>query len=478
MTPHIPLMAWEPDGDPTRPGVIVAVENLLPTARSYAPEFALDTSTWTTGVVPGGEVCGAALVSYGLYTDLAHVATSSNIYSLWGGTLNLVSRASPAYSAASPDAPWRFASIKDRTLAIQYNNTLQISDSTPFGGVLRDAAGAPKGATMAVQRGFVIVGSYTAPGDPTIADGWICSASEDPEDWTPDIATECAVGQLTATPGVLLRLIPWRDYVIAFKERGVYRGTYVGAARNTWDWPVVSTDVGLIGHDAVCEAEGVMYWMGQTGFYRWAGGAIERIGNAPFEWITRTVFSGPYSRVAVQAAWDSVRRVVRWLFPAAGRIAHSYMIAFHVDSQRWGASFIPAQWMLKATNDFIPDVASGDTSLRFRSVAYFDLNGVFVSHRGAPMASSFTTGDIGDDDDGFAMMRARARMLSAPTTSSVTHYHRMNLEDALTTGATAARVDGKYDVSHSARWHRLKFAQTGRYEATGFRVETPRSGKR
>ena len=114
-------------------------------------------------------------------------------------------------------------------------------------------------------------------------DGWWCSALEDYTDWTPDVATQCTQGRLLQTPGGIIRLIAFGNYIIAFKNNSMLRGTYIGAPL-VWRWDVISTSVGLVGHDAVCDAEGVLYWLAEDGFSRFAGGAPQKIASAPWRW--------------------------------------------------------------------------------------------------------------------------------------------------------------------------------------------------
>ena len=52
MTPNQPLIQWAPDADPTQPGVIVDAEQLLPTQRGYAPDFALMQSSQFPLTIP------------------------------------------------------------------------------------------------------------------------------------------------------------------------------------------------------------------------------------------------------------------------------------------------------------------------------------------------------------------------------------------------------------------------------------------
>lgn len=477
MTPNIPLTAWVPDADPTIPGVLTDVENLVPTLRGYASEFQLGTGTLAPGVsLPGGIACGAGLVSFASYTALPVIGAQTDIYVVSASSAVSVKRTTTPYNAASPTAPWRFDSFGDKLLAVQYNNVLQISSTTPT-SALQNVVNAPSAATIATNKNFVLLGAYTT-GVTTTFDGWICSALDDPTDWTPDIATQCASGRLTATSGPIVRLIAFGDYVIALKARGVYRGTYVGAADNTWSWPLISSEIGLAGHDAICEAEGVLYWLGGDGVYRYAGGAIQRIPSAPWDWLIRYLGNQGYVGQQTSCIWDSVCRVVRWLIQIPGS-TDKLCLTYHTDTDRWGKSVMGVQVAYRHTVEFVRMRDKvGVVGVEF-APAYIATNGAIQTQSSeSAFASSFTTGDIGDDDQAFALTRARARFLTAPTSSTATHYHRMNLGDALTTGATVSRNDGKYDISHAARWHRLKFSQTGNHEVTGYSVETPTAGRR
>lgn len=475
MTPNIPIIAWSPDLDPTQPGVLVDVHNMLPTRRGYAPEFPLD-SPYSLTTLPS-ECCGAGMITLDNGLSFTLVATATKIYDGGGGGLSDKSRTSGGvYAGVSRDFPWQFAAFQNVTLAVNSQEATQAStaiSTTPFSNL----AGAPRGSTIAVQRNFVLIADLTQPA--IQADGWACSALEDYTDWTPDIATQAATGRLTATPGPILRLIAFRDNVIAFKERGVYRGTYVGAADNTWAWPVVSREIGLLNRDAVCEAEGVLYWMGQDGFYRWAGGTIERIQSAPWGWFTSQRVTSA-TGVRCQAVFDPVRRVVRFVLFQTLNASTQTVLSYHVDTDRWGRSRLPVEWAFQYGSSLSSSMESQQSLWFKNTVGYVRTDDrALVTHLGsADVTSTFTTGDIGDDDQAFALTGVRARFLTAPSSSYVEHYYRSNLGDPLTDGEVAQRVDGKYDLSQSARWHRLRFTQTGRYEVTGISVNMPRAGRR
>jgi len=485
MTPNIPLVAWAPDADPTQPGVLTDVENMLPTRRGYASEPGLDDSSpysLSLGTAPAG----AATLTYKAGT-VPFVATSLTLTGFVGGTWSTLNRTTPAYTAASADTPWRFASFSTPSngiiaLAVQAQNILQAkTDSTA--GPFANVTAAPSASCIATQRGFVLLANYTTGGT-TTSDGWICSALEDHTDWTPDIATQSASGRLTATPGEIVRLVPFRDYVIAFKRYSMYRGTYVGAADNTWSWPVVSRSVGLVWHDAVCEADGVLYWLGFDGFYRYGGGEVQRIASAPWEWLQATFSNTAFLDYRQQCVYDGAQRVVRWqlYYPIAGT-TQKLQLTYHPDTDRWGKRLTPdlgAMFTLPSVSVY---TSPKGVKVWTPGVGYLLKDGTnhvlsIARETADPGVSSVTTGDIGDDEQVFALTRVRARYTTFNGAGVATHFYRMNLDEPLTTGATSARLDGKFDVTHSARWHRVKFSHTDLSEITGFRVETPQAGRR
>jgi len=260
VTPNIPIAAWAPDGDPTIPGVMMEVENLRPTLRGYAPEFSM-SSSGDYAVTLGAEPLTTDVIRDQIGNVRTVFCTTTTIQYIEPATTSVVdrTRSGGGYAAASAASPWRFASFGNATLACHPANPLQGTaqiGTTAFSNV----SGAPQATTIACNRNFVVIANFGGGGS-TDAAGWRCSALEDYTDWTVDIATQAAGGTLTATPGPIVRLIAWRDYILAFKGNSFYRGQYVGAAANTWSWPVISTNVGLIAHDAICEVDGVLYWI-------------------------------------------------------------------------------------------------------------------------------------------------------------------------------------------------------------------------
>lgn len=486
MTPNIQPIAWTPDADPTTPGVIADVVNLLPTVRGYAPDFAAAEAAGYVDPLPVPPISAfLSRASNGVIDMFA--ATADKLYRVGYGAAPVdKSRTTGAYSPTFSYSPWAFANFQNAVLAGSVNNTLQYLSSAVAGGPFVDVSGAPAPATMTVQRNFVICAGFGGA-TPSFGhgDGWWCSAQEDPLDWTPDIATQCARGRLTATPGAVVRLIAFQDSVIAFKAQSMYRGVYTGPTANTWSWPLLSASVGIVAPDAVVQAGDVLYWIGLDGVYRYNGAGIERIASAPWQWILGQA-GGSGGLQYTRAQWDSARRVVRWYVQVSDFYGWAFGIAYHPDTDRWGRfetrAAAPVQVPLQTVPAVVEyaSIATGSTLLQqVFTAGFFDFDTRTVRiFAGTPGATSFTTGDIGDDDLVTGMYRGRTRFLRSPTTSTMTHYHRKALGDALTTGETIARDDGKYDVSHASRWHRMQFTQTGMYEVTGFSVGPVQAGRR
>lgn len=477
MTPNVPLIAWAPDTDPTRPGVMTDVENMAPTMRGYSGSGDLIDPVVGSATMVNPPI-GAGFVEFANVQSAMYAGTTDKVYQL-GTFASDISRASPAYNSVTVGYGWRFSSYGDDMYVTQYLNGLQKQTGGAF--ALTDVSGAPGANTICRQSEFIMLGHINGTGW-DFADGWWCSARTDPDDWTLDVATQCVRGRLTQTPGRIVRLVAFGNYILAFKPTSILRGTYVGTPA-VWRWDVVSTSVGLVGHDALCEAEGVLYWLGNNGFYRFDGGGIQRLESAPWQWWRNDTAAVNYDEYTL-SHYDPARRIVRWHYVSAARPNTAPItlcdagIAYHPQTDRWSRFTSDVYAALNNVYDYgandttTNNVFANSPAVVIDSTYSTKVYGAFTS------SASFTTGDVGDDDEVRAMIRARLRFLKAPSTASMTHYHRMNLSDSLQTGETVTRDDGRYDVTHSARWHRFKFTHSGAHEVLGFSVDVRGAGRR
>lgn len=473
MSPNFPLIAWSPDADSTSPGLISNVTNMIPTARGYAPDYGMSDAVINAATLPLRAI-SADLLQPGVSDPILVLGTTDGLYAVSAG-LKTLTRASP-YNSATFLRAWRFAAFGPAVLAVQFNNVLQRTLGASAGTAMVNVSGAPTADTMCVQSGFVMLGNTYSTAGWAYVDGWWCSALQDETDWTLDVATQCARGRLTQTPGAIVRMVTYQNDIIAFKGTSILRGTYVGQANGVWQWTVVSTEVGLASHNAVVEADGLLYFVGNDGFYRFNGGGLERIRSAPWEWYVVDRASD-YAGFA-SGAYDPVRRVVRWHYGQTGETLDS-CLTYHPDSDRWGHTNSNCSIPINVPYEALPSVKSLATKRTIFPAGIMDATSKKPRiYSATPNESALDTGDVGDDDTVTTLTKVRARFLSAPTVSFARHLHRMRLSDALSLGDEVARVDGKYDFSRAARWHRVSFSQTGMYEIVGFSVNAPGSGKR
>jgi hypothetical protein len=490
VTPNQPLIQWAPDADPTQPGIIVDAEQMIPTQRGYAPDFVLMASTsypHTLAAAPTG--AARVFTNSSIYGSTALIGTATSIYAVTPAALVDITRATPGYATVNNRAlnGWRFDAFDDVVLAVSLNNVLQETAGAESGVLFTDVAGAPSANCIAVQSQFVMLANFPSTGSFPYSDGYWCSAVADHTDWVLDPATFCEQDRLLETPGPILRLIAYQNEILAFKPTSILRGRFSGQPSKPWVWSVVTDTVGIVGHDAICEADdGVLYWLARDGFYSFNGGAVQRIRTAPWEWFQNQIPTQA-NLYTTSCGWDSVRRCVRWLYTRnfLSEVSTESIyggIAYHPDTGRWGPFETVAQAFVTLPYDDVPSVRSNAVVRRLNVPAVINaFNRQIETWRGQSATSSLTTGDVGDDDANFVITKARMRNMvhgRTAATISAQHFYRQNLDESLATGDTVFKSDGKFDFSQSARWHRLKFACIGMLEIFGFRVKVPKTGDR
>lgn len=112
------------------------------------------------------------------------------------------------------------------------------------------------------------------------------------------------------------------------------------------------------------------------------------------------------------------------------------------------------------------------------NAAIIDSTHTLATLSGAAGASSFTTGDIGDESQYVLCDRFQVRYLQAPASATCSGTLRDDSGGAQQAGSVAARSDGSFDVRQSARWHRFLVATTGECEFTAIGARLKPAGTR
>lgn len=485
MTPSIKLIGWAPDADPTLPGVLTDVTMLEPTLRGMrsAPSAA------ASGVDALAAACvGAALVVKLDGSRRLIAGTQTKLYEVSGSSWTDRSGGGGTYTG-SADGRWQIKQFGDVTLATNGVDDPQESTSGAFTATVE----MPKSKLLETVAGFVMCGNIT---ESTYAhpDGWWCSALYDYAEWTPAIATQSARGRLFDTPGPLTALKALGGDVVAFKQRAMLIGRYVGPPI-IWSWQAVPGDIGTEAAEGVASDGTRLYFWGGDDFYAFDGSRPVSIGEAVRRWYSAN--ANPLYAFKTIAQYDRRSSIVRWWFVGSGSSSLDRCIVFHTRTGQWGRSdrsveavveFVPGS-LTYASPGALTDATYSSTTFPQSYDSQLWTAGaenpaiVNTSHAvqvltGLGESSTMTTGTFGDDDRVSLLRRVRMRYAAAPTTATLTEFYAQQSGAAFTEGATSTSDDGKHDFLRPARWHYLRASWTGSVEVTGYSLDAADVGER
>lgn len=467
-----PILGFAPDADQTTPGVLSDCENFIPYLNGMKAGPLPITPAGTPALTA---VCqGAAVVS-----NLANVrriiaGTSTAIYDLAGGEWTNVSRVAPYTGGV--ESRWSITQFGDATLMANKADPIQRS----LGAGFSDIATAPR-AEIVFSVGSQVMALNVNDGADK-PDGWHCSAVFDDTSWTPAIATQANNGRLVSTSGPITAGARLGEYAVAYKNRSMYIGQYVGSPV-VWDWLQVSGgNAGCVGKDALCDVNGIHFFVGEDNFWLFDGTRPTPIGDGAvrFWWLEN---SNPAARYKTIATFDRQSNLVWIYYPSPTADTLDSALVYHVLTKKWGRANIPIQATLEfispsatidgltaysATIDGLPQVGF-DSQFWLsggRSLAIFNSSNQLQSMTGASGPSSMTTSDAGDDDQVIQLQQIRLRYAKSPTTSVVQTFHKMNSGEPYSSGPSGAISDGKFDALKVARWHQARISFTGDVKVT------------
>lgn len=482
------IKGFAPDLPPTTAEVMADCVNIIPTAdgNSSAP-----TPQPATGVAALAAPCRGAVSA--LKTDSTRrvlAGTQTRLYELIGGAWTDVSRA--LFYTGSADNRWSFAQLGDATIAANDNQVLQASTA----GAFADIATAPKAKVVAAAAGFVVAfntqdGTYGDQGD-----RWWCSALFDHTSWTPAVATQATTGRLVAGGGEILAALPIGQQLVAYKERGLYLGSYVGAPV-VWQWDQIPGEIGCVGPEAVCDIGGAHVFVGPDNIWLFDGTRPQPIAvDQVRQWFFENSSPQYRYRTIVQHERQNSRA---WFFfpgPASSTGEPDRALVWHTVTKQWGFALIGIQAALTysqpgltfdglgavggGTFDTMPGI-SFDSQFWLagaRSLAVFSPASQLATLTGPAAASRFTTNDLGDDWRATKITSARIRFVMTPSSASVSGFTLANTGSTAVMGGSGTLADGKFDIRQSARWHRLLFTMTGDASFNGLDVDMKVGGRR
>jgi hypothetical protein len=481
-----PIAGFSPDSDLTTPGIFTDCTNVVPYEAGFkgAP-----TPVAAAVAALAAECRGAAVCTQLDGTRRVFAGTQTKLYELSAGVWT--DRSAGSYTG-STESRWSFCQFGNTTVATNLADAMQSSASGAFAAI----AGAPKAkVVVSASNNFVIAFNTNDGTYGQSQDRWWCCAQSDQTNWTPAVTTLANTGRLVAVEGAIQAALTLGDYVVAYKQRAIFVGIFVGTPV-VWQWNLIpGGEAGAVGLEAVCDIGGAHFIVSNDNFWLFDGTRPVPIGTGVVrQWFLNN--SSPTYRYRTKAIYDKQNNLVHVSYPSLSSTgACDATLVYHVLKKQWGRHDVTVEAPLNyiapgvtidglnsyaATIDTLPNIpfdsqywiSGGQTP------SYFNTSHQLVTLTGTTGASSFTTGDMGDDDAVTMLERARVRFLQTPATASATGYYKMNEGDNLTAGPTNAINDGKFDLRQSARFHRIRFDMTGDHKEAAFDARPIQSGMR
>jgi hypothetical protein len=483
-----PITGFAPDSDPTTQGVLTDCQNLIPFEAGFlgAPSpvsvNAASLASDCRGAVVATKLDGTRRVFAGTQTKLYELSGTSWIDQSVGG----------ASYTGSVESRWSFCQFGDTTVASNLTDAMQSSTSGAFNTI----TGAPKAKiVVSAANNFVIAFNTNDTTYGQSPDRWWCCAQSDQTSWTPSVTTSATTGRLVAVEGPIQAALPLGDYVVAYKQRAIFLGTYAGAPV-VWQWNLVpGGEAGCVGPEAVCDIGGAHFVVGNDNFWIFDGTRPIPVGvGVVRQWFLNN--SSPTYRYRTKVSYDRQKSLVSIFYPSLNSTgACDSRLVFHVGTKHWGRADAVVQAPLNfiapgvtinsldaiaGTINALPNIPlDGQFWVSGGQIAcYFDSTNKLVSLTGASISSSVTTGDVGDDDQVTMVDKLRLRWTQSPTTAVASAFNKMNAGDSLAPGPTNAINDGKFDLRQSARFHRFRVDMTGDHKLTAYAVKPVAVGTR
>lgn len=481
----IPLAGFLPDVDPATPGAITSAYNVVPFASGMkgAPSLAAITDAPALAAACLGGVVAAKLDG----TRRIFAGTASTLYELNTGTIawDDVSRGG-AYSLVTGDR-WKFVQFGDSTIATNKSTTLQRSNGS---GAFADISGAPKAKCIVAASDFVVAFNTDDGTYGNSYDRWWCCGLRDETTWTPSLSTQANTGRLVSVPGEITAALEFGSQIVAYKERGMYLGTYVGTPE-VWQWTRIPGDVGCVGPDAVCDIGSTHIFVGRSDIFAFDGTRpISIAENQVRQWFFNNV-SQVYLQ-NTQVVHDKQNGTI-WIFYPSTSSAGSpnAALVYHIGTKRWGVATLSIETALNYVSSGATIDGMGGTIDEIeipydsqywlaggRMLAVFDTSHQPSALSGVAGTSQMMLWDIGDDQKVGRLKRVRIAYQSDPSSSTITGYYKMARGMTLSNGGSGIYSAGKYDLRQTGRFHRVMIQNEGDWSTAEADFDIDFSGNR
>ena len=489
-----PLLGFTPDAPTTAEGIILDCSDWIPfeagmkAAPSATAQGASAVAAATRGAATVTKLDGSRRVFAG---------TTAKLYELSGTTFTDRTRAVGGDYALGAGVRWSFVQFGDTTYASNIDTVVQKSTT----GAFADLATAPKAkileSLVTSGGGFVFAFNTIDAGFGTSPDRWWCTSLNDGDVYTvnPSV-TQANSGRLLGAEGPITAAKKLgSDMIVAYKDRSIYVGRYVGPPV-VWQFTEIPS-VGCVGPDAIVDIGTAHIFVGQDNIYLFDGTRPISIADGRVRQWFQDNCSVDY-KAYTQVVFDRDQQLIGINFARTGSGDGSLdtSLVYHIATKQWGRAdrraetfFVynaPSVTYDTLTGTYDTQTGSYDSvAAGARVLAYFDTSHVLQLMTGTPGSSYFTLHDIGDDTLVSRLEEVTLRYMTTPTTASISAFSSMATGGVPSVGPTQSAYDvpangkNKFQLRQTARWHRTQYNFTGPCEVVGYGVTGIRpAGKR
>lgn len=482
----ITFNSFAPDLDDYIPEIIVDCDNITPVSNGFRSSPSLVTGGYPA--LPAK--CRGAAVTLkldGSYRTFA--GTETALYEGANGVWDDVTRTVGGAYNLGAEGSWKFAQFGDVTIAANKGDVLQeINAGTDF----TDISGSPKASLIETVSGFVMIADTNEGTYGDQSDRWWCSALYDYTDWTPSVSTQCTSGRLVDAPGGIRGLKRLGNNIVAYKEKAIFLGRYVGAPL-VWSWQQIPGDIGVLSNETIVSIGTAHLFVGYDDIYYFDGTRPVSVGNNIKDWFFADLDKS--FRYKIVGTHDRLTSNVYWFYPSKSSNGElDSCIIYNYKYQKWGKASYSIEVATEvltgqitydslgdnfSTYDDIPAIAYDSpfwqTSAPVLSV--FDTTHTLKTLSGSGTSMSITTAILGEDQNFSLISRVIPRFNQKPTSGTMTNFYSNESGSTMTQDAVTTMTEGRFDLLRSARWHQFKFTFLGDVIINGFTAKSIANGE-
>lgn len=378
----------------TTVGGITIYGNYTVISVTSANVFSIAASSSATSTTSGFENAGDA---YFVYHNGIGPSQSGSGYGVGGyGTGGYGSgvTSTPALGTPINAVDWTLDNWGEILISCPLNGPIyqwSPSGNDPIATVITNAPTVNAGMFVAMpQRQIVAWGStFTGIGDPLLI-RW-CDVN-DYDTWIPLITNQAGSYRIPKGSRIV-QCIQGPQQGLIWTDLGVWAMQYSGPPY-VYQFNELGTGCGLIGRKAAGSMNGVIFWMGQSQFFRLAGGGVEPIRCPVWDVIFQDLDTTNLDKIRI--APNSRFGEITWYYPTnsnSGEVSHYVKYNTILDQWDYG-TLARTAWINESVLG--PPIGAGVNEYIYQHETSPDADG-------APMVSSFQTGY-------FAMTEADVKM--------------------------------------------------------------------